>query len=392
MKMTIKRYRIAEINSPRQLADLRSDATHKSVRNAMNGVVFNQLLTNSVNLQKSDLFVVQDSYNSKLYEMYFHISNGAHLNAICGEFVFESISTLGYDSILVDQENGVFFIGQMLSCSREYFNWWIANSSLGFIEWEGDGIFTADLGLSSSGTEDAILLNAPGYGIFGHWLIDFVPRMALSRLMNGAEYPAHLFGPLADWMKNLVTLAGIQHVKPAGIGFSAHTRLRVPSSTKSGYGFSEPVNSFAWRSLALKFNHLNVSNPLNATERLFVSRKHWQGGRAIDFHDELESLMLSHGFRIVYPETLSLAEQAHLFSTARIVVGEDGSALHNVIFSAAGARLGVLMDEHRDNLWHAGICHLLGHQIAYAPLPRSLDSQGASLSQVSDFVRALVNS
>ena len=49
----------------------------------------------------------------------------------------------------------------------------------------------------------------------------------------------------------------------------------------------------------------------------------------------------------------------------RIIIGEDGSALHSIIFSRKQIRLIVLMSPNRMNLWHAGICEILDHQISY---------------------------
>jgi len=385
----MREYHVVELNNLSDVAEQRERPRNENVRSAMRGVRFKRLIENYSLIARDNLFIECDEYNTKLNKLYDGVASISHKNAPCGEFLFDSVSTLGYDSLIIDQENAVVFIGQLLNWSREYFNWWVENSNVGFVKWNSIASFAADFGSSKVGSSGAILLNSPGYGIFGHWLIDFVPRMALSRLMLGADPATHLFGPLSDWMRDLITRAGISNIQAVGTELTSHIDLRLPSSTNAGYGFAEPINSLAWRTLSVSFNRLNISRDMLTAERLFVSRKQWQGTRTIDFHDQLENLMVERGFVVLHPEALSLAEQACMFAKARVIVGEDGSALHNIIFSAPGARLGVLMDPQRSNLWHAGICHLLGHHIAYAPLTRRLDEIAGDLSFVGRFVDQL---
>jgi hypothetical protein len=382
----LREYHIIELNSVRDIDHVRSNPPNDAIRYAMHGVRFRRIIDNFPLPDTTNLFISDNSYNRNLLEEYQSISVSAHTDATCGEFVFDSVFTHGHDSLVIDHASRAVFIGHLINWSREYFDWWLENSDIGFVKWTSETSFLADFGQPVPGTHGAILMNSPGYGIFGHWLIDFVPRMALSRLMTGSDTALHLFGPMADWMRDLVARAGIRQFQPAGTGLAMHRKLRVPSATKSGHGFAEPITALAWRTLALGYNRQNVERDLQTGDRLFVSRKHWQDTRAIDFHDELESLMVQRGFSILHPEKLSLSEQAGMFAKAKVIVGEDGSALHNIIFSTPGTRLGVLMDPQRSNLWHAGICHLLGHRLAYAQLPRVLSEMAGDLSAVGNFI------
>jgi len=96
------------------------------------------------------------------------------------------------------------------------------------------------------------------------------------------------------------------------------------------------------------------------------------------------------GFAIFYPEQHDLLEQARIFANARCVVGEDGSALHSVIFTRPGARLGVLMHPNRMNLWHAGICDTMGHEIGYNQVEEQNGQAFASPDRVQSFVSSLL--
>ncbi len=56
--------------------------------------------------------------------------------------------------------------------------------------------------------------------------------------------------------------------------------------------------------------------------------------------------------------------QAQLFSEAAIVIGEDGSGLHNTIFSAPGTRV-ICLNFGRTNIFHASIAAIRAHKLAY---------------------------
>lgn len=389
--MPAKTYTIIQIDTLEDLRCVERSLEDESGSGQTSGMKFQPLFRNTAPHNAINLFLLSNSYNRQLNTLYSSVIDNLKNQNSCGFFVFDDIYTVGYDSLIVDERRSLVFIGQMLNWSREYFNWWIAHADIKFLRWEGSNSFIADFGTVTSGFSEGVLMNSPGYGIFGHWLIDFVPRMALAKLIKGADSMTYLFGPLKMWMKDLVERAGVIDFDNLGTGFSQHGRLIVPSSTNLGYGFFEPINSLAWRSLALSFNVDNLTGSRPASERIFVSRRHWQGDRAIGYYEELEAFMASLDFSVIHPETLSLAEQASVFSQAKIVAGEDGSALHNVIFSAPGTRLGVLMEAGRCNLWHAGICHLLGHQIAYAPLQTTEDVKANGLSRTKSFVQKLLD-
>lgn len=387
--MASKLYTVVQIDSPRDFPSLELATTGFELGAESRGFEFRRLLHDYPPCRPSNLFFIDNEYNDRLREHYFHIVDDLKNHSSCGLFIFKDVHTLGYDSLIVDELRARVYIGNMLNWGRDYFDWWIENSGVGFERWVDKHSFMADFGVATPGHEHGILMNAPGYGIYGHWLIDFVPRLELSKLIAQEASIKYLFGPLKDWMKDLIAKSGIREFESLGTCFEKHDKLIVPTSTKFGYGFFEPINTHAWRSLALRYNHENVDSTFPSTERIFVSRRHWQSERAIDYYEELEALVADLGFVVVYPETLSLAEQALLFSKARIVVGEDGSALHNVIFSAPGTRLGVLMHAERSNLWHAGICDLLGHQIAYAQLPNTPELSPSDLDAISSFVERL---
>jgi capsular polysaccharide biosynthesis protein len=143
----------------------------------------------------------------------------------------------------------------------------------------------------------------------------------------------------------------------------------------------------AWRQLKRFFEEENRQSrehdALPCPEKIFVSRRLWPDDRrAIHNIGDVEKAAADRGYTIINPEKYSVAQQAAIFSRARAIVGEDGSGLHNVIFTEPGCVLGVIGIPERTNLWHVGICELLGHRSAY--IQACFDAAGQRMVRAAD--------
>ena len=100
-------------------------------------------------------------------------------------------------------------------------------------------------------------------------------------------------------------------------------------------------------------------------ERIFVSRSLDLGRRRCHNQGEVEEFFAARGFTIVLPETLSLPEQAALFSEARVVAGFGGSAMFNLMHARRLETTIVLSHDaytaRNENLF----CAILGGQLHY---------------------------
>jgi capsular polysaccharide biosynthesis protein len=94
-------------------------------------------------------------------------------------------------------------------------------------------------------------------------------------------------------------------------------------------------------------NGLTSSAPREAApaDRLFISRRDTMSNRACRNALAVEHIFRDHGFVVIYPEELDLAQQAHLFRDARVVAGFGGSGLFNVFNCRALEHLIVLNHE-----------------------------------------------
>ncbi|MCY1670973.1 glycosyltransferase family 61 protein [Novosphingobium sp. SL115] len=387
----LKIYKIVELDCKFTDRIPQSYQDDPAISAALAAVSYRPLLRNWTLRPDDRLFVLDDPYNQQLRSGYEDMAAQAHAIAPCGELLFERIWCLGRDGLRVDCDNGVVFIGHSVNWSREYFNWWIEASDVGFIQWLNDDTFLADFGESERRDDDIVMMKAPGYGIFGHWLLDLVPQLVLTRFMAASDDVRFVFDHLTDWMKTLLVAVGITHVDSYQHLLTEHHHMRMPTGLKCGFALAQPINGLAWSELRARFNHMNCSAAPAPATRLFISRKKWAGQRSLADYALLEDMMASLGFTIFYPEEHDLTAQAHAFSAARLIVGEDGSALHSVLFTQPGAVLGILMQPDRMNLWHAGICDTMGHRLAYHQLPAADPSGDAplDLDAIATFVQRL---
>ena len=98
--------------------------------------------------------------------------------------------------------------------------------------------------------------------------------------------------------------------------------LIVPSYPVPNY------DDFKW----LKQSLFPQGLELTKSKRVYLSRYKYPT-RKVSNEDELVLMLKKYNFEIIYPEELSLEEQAKILNSSEIVIGPHGSALTNIIFS-----------------------------------------------------------
>lgn len=103
--------------------------------------------------------------------------------------------------------------------------------------------------------------------------------------------------------------------------------------------------------------------PPVTNSRIFVARKR-TGKRECLQHDDVEQFFSSEGFSIVFPEQFCIAEQAAIFSQAKIIGGWAGSGMFSMMFSPDARVILVSSDSydaHNEELFAA----VNGNEIHY---------------------------
>ena len=242
---------------------------------------------------------------------------------------------------------------------------------------------------------EMVLLCGPAYRMYGHWLVDFLPRLhVLTHLGLPLRTLAYLLPhDIAPFARQWLRLLGIGDHQITTYDVRTETchvaRALVPTAFR-GDGRANTLLAAAARSF--KAAVLGTADG-TATRRLFVSRRNWgNDSRTLINALEVEAQLAADGFEIVYPEEMSIPDQVRMFSEARVLVGEYGSGLHNSIFCGPDAMVVALRGTAgHPGFLQSGLCAALGQRMGYVFCGTS-DEAGRQRLSVADEDLALLRS
>ncbi len=176
----------------------------------------------------------------------------------------------------------------------------------------------------------------PSATAYAHWVIESLPRIRLLephlQALDGIFVPAGLPTPM---LQSLLTF-GVREEQIIALDIASHVapqHLLVPAYCA---GLDVP----AWVPRYLRARACGP-DPAAAPHRLlYVSRGRVSRRRVLN-EDALLPVLERFGFEIIHPQEHAFAEQAQLFSEARVVVGPSGAAMFNALFCRPG---GVLVE------------------------------------------------
>lgn len=155
----------------------------------------------------------------------------------------------------------------------------------------------------------------------------------------------------------------------------------------------DPSVAWVYRRIAAQ-----TEAPPSPTPRLYLSRRKLSRRnftRVVANEAAVEAVLQAHGFQVIYPETMSMAEQVALYSRADVVAGVAGSALHNSVFMKPGATLIELGDYRYDGkpTPTQSLCdEVSGVRTAFVPFRgRIVGERGAMLYDMSALRNALAD-
>ena len=193
--------------------------------------------------------------------------------------------------------------------------------------------------------DSAVLLLGGGYDVYGHWLVDILPKLFALQLIGldlatlSFLIPSDIFAFGLTWL-NLVGIGEAQILRydPASEIVQAD-ELLVPVLLRSG----SRASALFPGAVNFILDALDRNNPpcrIPPAPAILVSRaRAGRDGRAMRNRDEIEDLVVDQGYTRVYPEQAPIIEQVAMFRGADRIVGEYGSGLHGTIFSPPGSRV-----------------------------------------------------
>lgn len=235
------------------------------------------------------------------------------------------------------QRHGLIFHGETFVSDTSHLG------SVALEETRAAGGALADTAVITS-DKPGIIFVGPGFRIYGHWLVDFIPRLRIAQQVLGSEFDDYVLplpigtpGWALTMMQELCGISENQVLWFDPQSQSVDFRIALaPSYCHANYHM-RPAAAGLWP----------IAGPLAANRRLCISRLNYEtrtDGLLKSFanRDLFESLAVEMGYEVVYPEKLSLTDQIGLFAQASHVVGEYGSALHSMLFAPAGAVVGAI--------------------------------------------------
>jgi capsular polysaccharide biosynthesis protein len=199
------------------------------------------------------------------------------------------------------------------------------------------------------------VLAGPGHRIYGHWLVEHLPKLGL---LTAANYDVRalrylLPNTIPDYVIAWLDLLGITSQQlvfydPLREAISCD-ELVVPTIQHNGCRVSPLLRlSAAFLRRLVEERYTLDQSPHG--ERIFLSRAHFGLSRRLLNRERVEAMAKEAGFSIVYPERMPLLDQLKMLGGAKCLMGEYGSALHGSIFAPPGAVVCAL----RGTLLHPG--------------------------------------
>lgn len=222
----------------------------------------------------------------------------------------------------------------------------------------------------------SVVLTHWNSAVYGHWLLESLPKLLLLRRMLDRLPELRIVAPLS--MPSWFT-AWVQWVLPYTTldiyddrrEYLKCESLLVPTLLMHPEHYFHPQLASLCDDLCA-----NVSTGASRGRKLYVSRLAPSRFRCLSNQQEIESIAAAAGLTLVAPETLPLAKQVALFASADVIVGEFGSVMHNALFSAVGTKVLCL---NWINAMQSRIAQLKGHDVGYL-----LPSNGVPITYVKN--------
>ncbi len=196
---------------------------------------------------------------------------------------------------------------------------------------------------------DLLFLASAGSFNYGHFLVDDLPRVVALHVMR--ERGAGRVG-----------VAMVSHGEPIDANRAAAIRMVAGDDVEvvwllPGHGYrhrslyyATPVSYHPNSKHPPALDHIvdvmnaHAGDTSEYGERLYVARDPSHGRRLLNEAAVIDALT-PLGFRVIRPETLSVADQTRAFRDARLIVGQMGAAMTNTVFASSEARLLYLSPE-----------------------------------------------
>ncbi len=201
-----------------------------------------------------------------------------------------------------------------------------------------------------------VVVNSPFAHMYGHWLLDVVPRIALAKNIYKKDAKFLVSSKLSSYTKRFEKVLDLDEndweffASDKEIVTISHAI--VPAYLRY-WTLMHPSCLEMFEEIACRAED-RISRKLN--RKLFISRQ--RVGSRCKNENEIAKIAEDYGFDIIFPELMPVEEQIKLFRNAEIIVGTRGSALHNSVFASEKCRFLIIQPGDDKGLIQPGLCQL----------------------------------
>lgn len=215
----------------------------------------------------------------------------------------------------------------------------------------------------------AVLSTVAGQGYF-HWMCDVLPRIELLR-MGGIDFNAidnflvnayqtsfqqETLNTLDIPQTKIIESIKCPHIKA--------TQLVVPSLAGISGNIPKWACDFLRNTFLLNNKASCKINTSELPERIYISRTRTNNRKIIN-EPELIQFLTSYGFRTIFLESMSVNEQALLFSKANFIVAPHGAGLTNLVFCSSGTKVIEIFSPSYVNVCYYALSNQVGLDYYY---------------------------
>ncbi|MDR3524929.1 MAG: glycosyltransferase family 61 protein [Acetobacteraceae bacterium] len=193
----------------------------------------------------------------------------------------------------------------------------------------------------------ALLFATNGHLGFGHWLVDFLPKLYLCDQagIDLSKIKVLLPSNMGDFGLQFLRIFGFSEWQILRYNPDSEVlvvqELVIPTLMRWG-GRTAPGFFDAVQFLHGLIDRHNQLPDMPGLDRVFVKRVQPPGYKPVHNRDAVEQIVLQAGLKPFLPERHSVLEQIAVFRRARYMFGEYGSTLHTAMFSRPGAVVGCI--------------------------------------------------
>jgi hypothetical protein len=220
--------------------------------------------------------------------------------------------------------------------------------------------------LATEQFDDAVMLLHRGDVVYGHWLLEVLPRIPLVKSLVNDKTVFLVSNEIRPYQVNLLLALGIAEDQIVKIdrGWSYRCRrLLVPSLAHPG---DQTLHPFATRAYdALRDWARETGESCKAKKVFLTRRSRADDPRQLWNLQQFEKTARHHGYHVVDPGVEPVSTQINLVAGAERIVGLAGSGMHNTVFAGPAASVLIIQPSHFLNRLQTAIAGIRGHRIGY---------------------------